>query len=398
MRYSGRKSTGGAKKIRLVVLGITLTILFTSLMSRNSIKTGEMYSFLADKSYLIWMIFVIFGVILPRFAFFSKKRIKQMIQEAASRLYMSYISDDGLMAKGNYRDFAVSISYNRWRVNFLIEVGPVPASSGAPGIKGRANSLYMDVPKSLKGLPYTFLYRRIFIENNKLVLKIGGKPRTSNDIVFIVDELVKTAETLKQGLVSGASYVKIKSETMKSQYGKELSQDSRGIRPFIAVIVFTALLVGGGFYVWHQSVVDKMQKDMQKERQELQQQLQGVSQESPEQEHQVKLVSPNGGESICLDEDFIVEWQSDGIDTVAVSVSKIGAFSTTLYPIDILPATYNETGEKGRGFFAWQAGTTSGGIELESGYGYKIETKGFYNDLQVTDISDKTFSLLLCKG
>jgi hypothetical protein len=88
------------------------------------------------------------------------------------------------------------------------------------------------------------------------------------------------------------------------------------------------------------------------------------------------LISPKGGESICIGDELIIKWSSKGVETVGVSMMKGGS---TVYGIDQVLATRNDTGlkeDEGKGEYIWKAGYTMGGIIHGESEVNKIQISG----------------------
>lgn len=112
----------------------------------------------------------------------------------------------------------------------------------------------------------------------------------------------------------------------------------------------------------------------------------------------LRLISPNGGENPCLGENFVIQWEGGGLRTVSIYV-KIAGELTPIYHVETLPADFSETGIAGTGNFVWKVGEIKGGVKLKEGYAYEIMIRGTsIEDSSITDISDKVFSILNCKG
>ncbi|MFH1671613.1 MAG: hypothetical protein ABH889_02475, partial [Candidatus Portnoybacteria bacterium] len=111
----------------------------------------------------------------------------------------------------------------------------------------------------------------------------------------------------------------------------------------------------------------------------------------------VRLVSPNGGEYLCLGEDFIIRWESDNLRTVDLWIKQAGGQSAR-YPLGSFPADFNESGKSGTGLTVWKVGDTTGGIKLKEGNTYEILINGYSDKPAVNDVSDGVFSILLCQG
>jgi len=176
---------------------------------------------------------------------------------------------------------------------------------------------------------------------------------------------------------------------------------------FIMTVIVAAVIVGCSTYWWQQSVLEKEKSLMQQQINGLQQQIndltrtksdsqQQLDESAKEPEKYVKVISPNGGETICLDENFIIEWESKGIDSVKLFLLAGGG---GWYNLGGFPATYNEAEEKGKGTYVWKVGETKQGKGVfGEGEAYKIQIESAYDNVPVIDISDGVFSIIICKG
>ncbi len=134
--------------------------------------------------------------------------------------------------------------------------------------------------------------------------------------------------------------------------------------------------------------------EVTEERDILQQQLDRLTKEPEQPERYVKIISPNGGESICLNDELAIEWESKGLDVLGVRILKQRVDGTSYYYIGLneVPATYNEEGIQGKGRTVWKVES------IPVGYSYKLEIKGVTPHSNIKDTSDGFFSILLCEG
>jgi cell division protein FtsB len=186
----------------------------------------------------------------------------------------------------------------------------------------------------------------------------------------------------------------------------------------IISIIITALVAGGGIYLWQHSVSVERESESLSQRNQLQQQIDNLdiqlnqlSQDKeelrqqiddlnaqlnpPAPERYVKIVSPNGGENLCLNSETTIEWESKGVDVVSVRIMKQAFEGTNYYYIDDLSAvssTYNEEGVPGKGLAVWKV------KNIPVGQGYKIEIMSAGSASRVSDISDSVFSVIVCEG
>lgn len=179
----------------------------------------------------------------------------------------------------------------------------------------------------------------------------------------------------------------------------------------IIVGIVILLLVGGGIYLWQQknqlktllnqtlaekNTLQEQTKELNQEKNALQEQIKELTKKP---ERYVKIISPNGGEVLCLNKNFTISWDSKGVNLISLNILRLEGGGRTSYPLETFPATVNETGEKntGKGEIAWKIGSTRGGIKLGEGYGYKIEITSA-DGILINDASDNVFQILICEG
>ena len=164
--------------------------------------------------------------------------------------------------------------------------------------------------------------------------------------------------------------------------------NNKKIQMIIAVVV-SVLIAGGGVFLWQQSVLNKVKA----EKDALQQQIDEFTKEP---ERYVKIVSPNGGEQLCLGENFVINWLSRDVNAATLDVLKLDGADTSRYTLATVSLPTNAPGESTKGDFVWKIGEVTGGKKLKEGYGYKIEVTSAEGDL-ISDTSDSVFQILSCK-
>lgn len=111
----------------------------------------------------------------------------------------------------------------------------------------------------------------------------------------------------------------------------------------------------------------------------------------------VRVIAPNGGETLCMGSDFHIQWEGYGIRAVKLSI-KEGAFGS-IFMMNSYPATFNEKDEKGKGLVVWKVGSLPGGAQLREGFAYEFLIDADSNDGQhLNDRSDELFSIIRCEG
>jgi len=192
--------------------------------------------------------------------------------------------------------------------------------------------------------------------------------------------------------------------------------DNKNTSVFIAVII-TVLIVGGGIYFWQYSKISKSETEniqqrtqlqqqidnlntqvnqLSQQKEELQQEIDDLNKPSPAPERYIKVISPNGREILCRDNNFVITWESKGVSAVTLSVTVSEAGSSGSYIIGTVSATSSETGKPGEGNYVWNVGHTRGVI-LSEGVTYKIAVSSA-EGAPVSDTSDSSFEILVCKG
>lgn len=168
----------------------------------------------------------------------------------------------------------------------------------------------------------------------------------------------------------------------------------KNIQIIIAVVI-SVLVAGEGVYLYQQSILEKIENELRQQIDDLHTQLnQTITDKDALQQQYVKIISPNGGENLCLGDNFNIKWESKGLETVELYISKPQAAS---YPLGAYPADFNEINEPGWGMFVWKVGTTSGGINLREGNAWTITISNPDNP-EINDRTDGVFSILQCEG
>ncbi len=109
----------------------------------------------------------------------------------------------------------------------------------------------------------------------------------------------------------------------------------------------------------------------------------------------VHILTPNGGESLCIGSTHKIKWEGWGIDTVVLSVRN--RYNNELnYPLGAHRATSTDSGTTGTNYYTWKVGTSSG-IPLPSNANYEVYAKSVVGSRVYTDTSDRVFSVKECK-
>jgi len=116
----------------------------------------------------------------------------------------------------------------------------------------------------------------------------------------------------------------------------------------------------------------------------------------------IRVVAPNGGETLCLGEEYIVRWESSGIAKVQITFrgnTVGGAILEFGYP-----ANLNETGDPFEGTYLWKVGKAGERDEQDlmasPGEDYTFSLVSFDGASSasetVGDRSDAPFSIIQC--
>lgn len=116
----------------------------------------------------------------------------------------------------------------------------------------------------------------------------------------------------------------------------------------------------------------------------------------------IRLVAPNGGETLCLGEEYIVRWESSGIAKVQIIFrgnSVGGAILESGYP-----ANLNETGDPFEGTYLWKVGKAGEMDEQDlmaiPGEDYTFSLVSFNGASSASEVvgdrSDASFSIIQC--
>ena len=185
---------------------------------------------------------------------------------------------------------------------------------------------------------------------------------------------------------------------------------------WIGIIILIAAATGG-FYFFQQS---KLNLEQIKEQEVIQgldfKKEEVVSEEVVKNDSRtplpyLQLVSPNGGESLCRGENFIIKWESGGLKTVSVFLKDAkdtyppktdNPFAPRPTKLGTFPSSFNERGtQDGDGEFSWKVGYYPSGpfeTQVEIGATYEILITGSDEDRSLEDVSDKVFSINFCEG
>lgn len=109
----------------------------------------------------------------------------------------------------------------------------------------------------------------------------------------------------------------------------------------------------------------------------------------------VHVISPNGGERLCIGSTYKIRWESWGVDTVVLSVRD--RYKTSLdYPLGAHRATSTDSGTSGTGYYMWKVGT-SFGIPLPASSNYEVYLKSVSGSQNYSDTSDRVITVKHCQ-
>lgn len=109
----------------------------------------------------------------------------------------------------------------------------------------------------------------------------------------------------------------------------------------------------------------------------------------------LRVISPNGGENVCIGQDLKIQWEHTGMKTVSVWVKELTAGSNNGVQrlVGNFPADFNETGAMGSGLALWKVNTSAGYV-----YEVRITGKAMNESLEMSDTSDNVFQVVNCAG
>ena len=99
----------------------------------------------------------------------------------------------------------------------------------------------------------------------------------------------------------------------------------------------------------------------------------------------VRVVSPNGGEKLCLNKPASIKWTANDIKVITLSIKN----SDFTYTIGSYPAA--------NGSVSWKVGDILDIGVLPAGASYKIENKSKDEGTNYADVSDKVFTVAKCQ-
>lgn len=118
----------------------------------------------------------------------------------------------------------------------------------------------------------------------------------------------------------------------------------------------------------------------------------------PSKARYIRVIAPNGGEELCLGEQYPIRWEHSGL--IEVQILLTGKKVGRSYMEFNYPANLNETGESGTGTYAWEVGRV-GSVTVPPGVDYKIlilSLDGASSAPQIVeDESDAPFTIVLCE-
>lgn len=195
---------------------------------------------------------------------------------------------------------------------------------------------------------------------------------------------------------------------MKQKTKKQLNKPL-DVKVIVVVFVAVVLVLLVGFFASYEGgsqpqikALEEQVSSLQGENTELKStifDLQGGG-----EERSIDVISPNGGESLCLGDNTTVRWESKGVSAVRVRLVEYrGGTSFYYYLTHSTLASSDESGEPGKGVLSWDVGEYLLGDkrwmgEIGESHSYKMELTSVDGGTVVSDLSDDVFSLLKCEG
>lgn len=196
--------------------------------------------------------------------------------------------------------------------------------------------------------------------------------------------------------------------------------DDKNLKAIIGVLIFTLIILATCFWLYYKKQLnsnleqnnniiqtDTPSKIIQTVANTTVEASPVVASTPAKTEPFLDLLSPKGGENLCIGENYNISWKgSKEFDTVDVYLARGPISNHTTYPLGSFPSSYNETGEKnGEGSFSWKVGHTQAGIELQSDESNRIILNGCYPNqgrdtgcTMILNKSPKSFNTLDCRG
>ncbi len=208
------------EKLRAIFILIIFLILLVSFFTDIGKKIIPALSI----STILLLVLAIYLKILPTGTISPKRKFKEILQETAQELNLEIKKADGwdrfivpvwamYVASGEYKNFHIKIIptgssldiiyllfLKHTEASITIEISsPFVFPENSIIIKNDFKARYIELPPLLENMSYYFESNRIAIEgNNKLVVSTEDKIPTSDDIVLIIEELIKIAENLNK--------------------------------------------------------------------------------------------------------------------------------------------------------------------------------------------------------
>jgi len=114
--------------------------------------------------------------------------------------------------------------------------------------------------------------------------------------------------------------------------------------------------------------------------------MKGSSSGFSEKERSIRILTPNGGENLCIDEEFEIRWEDSNIEKVQITL-KNGGFGYRLAEF------YSSTGN-----YLWKVGRLTSGRLIDPDEGYFLTITSYDGGFGIFDESDRTFIITQCIG
>lgn len=191
-----------------------------------------------------------------------------------------------------------------------------------------------------------------------------------------------------------------------SNNNTDKKQSKKILFAIIVTFLITTILLSLGFYYYHSSVLNKLNTDIQLQKESFSQATKDLNKEIEiltckgvwdEAEgcvpYLLTLISPNGGESICIGETFTIKWKGPA-DMETVSIWLSTPQGNTEKIVETL-AVNNVEGDVGFGEFEWE-GTKVFGAPFTPKNIYKVNLNTNYDGVLLLDSSDDLLELKNC--
>lgn len=126
--------------------------------------------------------------------------------------------------------------------------------------------------------------------------------------------------------------------------------------------------------------------------------LQGDIIDIKEAVRSLRVISPNGGETLCVGDKFAIKLDVQNVETISLVLVAYHPSSESYNYVGNFSGL-NEAGEYGQWLFDWQVGDfESQFTDLDDDTAYKLKVVSVDGASETEDYSDAVFHIIKCKG